>query len=153
MLAAGAVAGALLMLGPAWLKLRFGVDEVVTTLLLNFVALLFVSMMLEGPDEDPMSLGWPQSAPIIAAAHAAEAGGQDRVHAGLRLALAAAVVVWFLVQRTTWGLRSGRRAQRRGRARFAGMPGRVGCCCASPPSRAPWPGSPASARWPASRAT
>ena len=41
-LAAGAVAGALFMLVPTWLKLRLGVDEVVTTLLLNFVALLFV---------------------------------------------------------------------------------------------------------------
>ena len=41
------------MLGPTWLKLRLGVDEVVTTLLLNFVALLFVGMMLEGPMQDP----------------------------------------------------------------------------------------------------
>ncbi|MCP4380353.1 MAG: ABC transporter permease, partial [Hyphomicrobiales bacterium] len=67
-LAAGALAGALLMLGPALLKLRFGADEVVTTLLLNFVMLLFVQMMLEGPLQDPMSLGWPQSAPVIDAA-------------------------------------------------------------------------------------
>jgi hypothetical protein len=40
---------------------RFGVDEVVTTLLLNFIVLLFVSMLLEGPLKDPMGLGWPQS--------------------------------------------------------------------------------------------
>ena len=56
----GAVAGALLMLGPALLRLRFGVDEVVTTLLLNFVAILFVSMMIEGPLRDPLAFGWPQ---------------------------------------------------------------------------------------------
>jgi general nucleoside transport system permease protein len=62
---AGALAGALLLLGPAILKLRFGVDEVVTTLLINFIMLLFVQMMLEGPLQDPMSLGWPQSAPIV----------------------------------------------------------------------------------------
>jgi general nucleoside transport system permease protein len=53
------------MLGPALLKLRFGADEVVTTLLINFIMLLFVQMMLEGALQDPMSLGWPQSAPII----------------------------------------------------------------------------------------
>ena len=47
---------------------RFGVDEVVTTLLLNFVVLLFVSMMLEGPMQDPLGMGWPQSAPILDAA-------------------------------------------------------------------------------------
>ena len=51
----------LLMLGPTLLKLRLGVDEVVTTLLLNFVVLLFVQMMLEGPLKDPMGGGWPQS--------------------------------------------------------------------------------------------
>ncbi|MGE3306473.1 MAG: ABC transporter permease, partial [Rhizobiaceae bacterium] len=42
------VVGALLLLGPAILKTRFGVDEVVTTLLFNFIMLLFVSMLLEG---------------------------------------------------------------------------------------------------------
>src|SRR5262249_8923114 len=62
---AGALAGALLLLGPALLKLRFGVDEVVTTLLLNFVVVLLVSLLLEGPLRDPMGLGWPQAEPII----------------------------------------------------------------------------------------
>ena len=47
------LAGALLLLGPALLKTRFGVDEVVTTLLLNFIVLLFVSMLLEGAAEGP----------------------------------------------------------------------------------------------------
>ena len=63
----GAVlAGASLLLGPAVLKMRFGVDEVVTTLLLNFIVLLFVSYLLEGPLKDPMGLGWPQSTKVIA---------------------------------------------------------------------------------------
>src|SRR5690348_5272506 len=66
MIAGGMLAGALLLLVPALAKARLGVDEVVTTLLLNFVALLFVSMMLDGPMKDPTSMGWPQSVPIIA---------------------------------------------------------------------------------------
>ena len=49
MMLAAASAGALLLLGPALLKSRLGVDEVVTTLLLNFVVLLFVSLLLDGP--------------------------------------------------------------------------------------------------------
>ena len=53
MMIAAALAGALLLLGPALLKSRLGVDEVVTTLLLNFIVLLFVSMMLDGADEGP----------------------------------------------------------------------------------------------------
>ena len=76
-LAGSALAGALFMLGPTWLKLRLGVDEVVTTLLLNFVALLIVGMLLEGPMQDPMSLGWPQSAPILADATLPRLVAQD----------------------------------------------------------------------------
>ncbi|ODN70881.1 Branched-chain amino acid transport system / permease component [Methylobrevis pamukkalensis] len=64
MMLAGAAAGLLLLLGPLALRVRFGVDEVVTTLLLNFVVILFVSMMIEGPMKDPMAFGWPQSVPI-----------------------------------------------------------------------------------------
>jgi ABC-type uncharacterized transport system permease subunit len=45
---AAMLTGALALLGPAVLKTKFGVDEVVTTLLLNFIVLLFVSMLLEG---------------------------------------------------------------------------------------------------------
>jgi ABC-type uncharacterized transport system permease subunit len=43
---------------------RFGVDEVVTTLLLNFVVILFVGLMIEGPLRDPLAFGWPQSVPV-----------------------------------------------------------------------------------------
>jgi simple sugar transport system permease protein len=64
MIGAGMAAGALLLLLPALAKTRLGVDEVVTTLLLNFIALLFVSMMLDGPMKDPTAMGWPQSVPI-----------------------------------------------------------------------------------------
>src|SRR5690242_5382870 len=44
LLIVSALAGALTLLGPAFLKVRFGVDEVVTTLLLNFIIILFVSL-------------------------------------------------------------------------------------------------------------
>jgi ABC-type uncharacterized transport system permease subunit len=40
---------------------RLGVDEVVTTLLLNFIVLLAVSALLDGPMKDPTAMGWPQS--------------------------------------------------------------------------------------------
>ena len=49
----GFIAGALLFLGPAILKVQLGVDEVVTTLLLNFIIILLVSALLDGPDEGP----------------------------------------------------------------------------------------------------
>ena len=70
LIAAGMAAGALLLVVPALLRLRFGVDEVVTTLLLNFIVLLFVSMMIEGPLRDPMAFGWPQSVAVDSRRHA-----------------------------------------------------------------------------------
>src|SRR5687767_1989911 len=63
---AAIAAGAVVLVGPATLKVRFGVDEVVTTLLLNFIVILFVSLLLDGPLKDPMGLGWPQSPRVIA---------------------------------------------------------------------------------------
>jgi len=102
-LLAGALAGGLWMLGPTWLKVRLGVDEVVTTLLLNFVVLLFVGMMLEGPLQDPMSLGWPQSAPLVAEARLPELIERTRLHFGLVIALAAAGLTWLVIQRTRFG--------------------------------------------------
>jgi simple sugar transport system permease protein len=125
-LLAGAVAGALWMLGPTLLKLKLGVDEVVTTLLLNFVVLLLVGMMLEGPMQDPMSLGWPQSAPMLDAAMLPRLLARGRLHAGLIVAALASVLMWVYVQRTVWGFELRAVGANPAAARFAGMPvGRV----------------------------
>jgi simple sugar transport system permease protein len=117
-----AAAGALFMLGPTVLKVRFGVDEVVTTLLLNFVALLFVGMMLEGPMQDPMSLGWPQSAPVVADATLPRLVARTRLHAGVLVAVAAAALVWLYLDRTVWGFETQAVGSNARAARFAGMP-------------------------------
>lgn len=121
-LIAGALAGALLMLGPALLKLKFGADEVVTTLLLNFVMLLFVQMMLEGALQDPMSLGWPQSAPIIDQAVLPPLIPRMRLHAGLLIGLVAAVLVFVLIRRTVWGAEIRAVGENASAARYAGIP-------------------------------
>lgn len=121
-LAAGFVAGALLMLGPALLKLRYGADEVVTTLLLNFVVILFVQMMLEGPLQDPMSMGWPQSAPIIDEAMLPPLVERMRLHAGLLVGLAAAVVIHVLFRMTVWGYEIRAVGENASAARYAGIP-------------------------------
>jgi len=123
---AGALAGALLLLGPALLKVRLGVDEVVTTLLLNFVVLLFVQMMLEGPLQDPMGMGWPQSPPVLPAAELPKLLPRTRLHVGLVLALALAVLMWLYTQRTVWGFEARAVGANVEAARYAGMPvGRV----------------------------
>lgn len=118
----GALAGGLVMLGPTLLKTRLGVDEVVTTLLLNFVILLFVQMMLEGPMKDPMGMGWPQSEPILDAAALPKLMARMRIHAGLIVALVAALGVYLLLKRTVWGFEIRAVGENANAARHAGIP-------------------------------
>jgi simple sugar transport system permease protein len=119
---AAMLAGALLLLGPVLLKTRLGVDEVVTTLLLNFIMLLFVSYLLEGPMKDPMGMGWPKSTPLIPEARLPRIVEGLRLHWGFALAIIAAVVVWVIQTRTTLGFEIRAVGQNPEAARFAGMP-------------------------------
>jgi len=118
---AGAVAGALMMLGPTVLKVKLGADEVVTTLLLNFIVALFVQMMIEGPMKDPMSMGWPQSEPILDSATLPKLIDKTRVHAGLIIAILAAIGTEILMRRTVPGFRIRAVGASPAAARFAGM--------------------------------
>ncbi|BCH35407.1 ribose ABC transporter permease [Mesorhizobium sp. L-8-10] len=115
-------AGALLLLGPALLKTRFGVDEVVTTLLLNFIVLLFVSMLLEGPLKDPTGLGWPQSSKVIADAQLPRIIRGKRLHYGFVLALIASVAIWVVMKKTVLGYEMRAVGHNPEAARFAGIP-------------------------------
>ena len=117
----GALAGALLLLGPTLMKTRFGVDEVVTTLLLNFIVLLFVSFLLEGPLKDPMGLGWPQSRRVIEAAQLPRLIEGKRLHLGFVIALIMAAFVWFVNTRTIHGYEMRAVGFNPRAARFAGM--------------------------------
>jgi len=117
----GALAGALLLLIPLLLRLRFGVDEVVTTLLLNFVAVLFVSLMIEGPLKDPMAFGWPQSVPVPIEAELPKLVERTRLHIGLLIAIVLALIVHVVQSRTLFGLRSRAVGLNADGARFAGV--------------------------------
>jgi len=119
---AAVAAGGLLLLGPTILKVRFGVDEVVTTLLLNFIMLLFVSMLLEGPLKDPLSLGWPQSPTLVADARLPRIVTGLRLHWGFGLGLLAAVAVWRVMARSALGFEMRAVGESRQAAAFAGIP-------------------------------
>lgn len=103
MMLAAALAGALLLLGPTLMKLRLGVDEVVTTLLFNFIALLLVSALLDGPMKDPMAMGWPQSVVLQPALELGKLIERTRVHTGLLWAVSLAVMLWALLKYTVLG--------------------------------------------------
>ena len=122
MLLAAALAGALLLLGPALLKARLGVDEVVTTLLLNFIVLLLVSLMLDGPMKDPTAMGWPQSVALMGELELSKLVEQTRVHSGLLIAAALAVAVWVLMKYTVLGFDIRAVGANTRAAAFAGVP-------------------------------
>ena len=122
MMAAAALAGALLLLGPALLKLRLGVDEVVTTLLLNFIVLLGVGALLDGPMKDPTALVWPQSVALQGELELNKLIAQTRVHTGLLWAVALAALLWALIKYTVLGFDIRALGANARAAAFAGVP-------------------------------
>ncbi|MGO1119768.1 ABC transporter permease [Rhodovibrionaceae bacterium A322] len=119
---AGALAGGLLLLVPTLLKVRLNVDEVVTTLLLNFVVLLLVNFLLFGPWKDPMAMGWPQAEPIIDEGLLEVLLPRTRLHWGLTVAILVAVLTWAFMRFTRWGLEIRAVGHNPEASRFAGVP-------------------------------
>ncbi|MGI9354228.1 MAG: ABC transporter permease [Rhizobiaceae bacterium] len=117
----GALAGGLLLLVPVLLRTRLKVDEVVTTLLLNFVVLLVVSYLIEGPWKDPMSLGWPQAASIVDEGVIPPMLSKGRLHYGLVIAIAAAVIIWVVMRFTVQGYEIRAVGHNQQAAEFAGI--------------------------------
>lgn len=100
-LGAALTAGLLWAAVPALLRLRFGVLEVISTLLLNFVAEALVSWMVQGPLQESNHI-YPQSDPLPLAARLPRLGG-TRLHLGLLIALGLAVLLWVFTRRTLAG--------------------------------------------------
>jgi simple sugar transport system permease protein len=120
MFAGGAVAGAAWALVPALLRVRLGIDEVVTTLLLNPVAILVVATLLHGPWRDPVT-GFPESAPIAPVAELPTLFARSRLHLGFLVALAITALGWWVFARTPVGLRVRAVGMGPHAARFAGI--------------------------------
>ncbi|HEX2236677.1 MAG TPA: ABC transporter permease, partial [Actinomycetota bacterium] len=102
MVLGGLVGGALWALVPAALRAYLGINEIVPTLLLNYVAILFVDFMVHNAWRDPGSLGFPLGKPFSEAA-TLPLLGDTAVHLGAVLGVAAALVVFFVLVRTPWG--------------------------------------------------
>ena len=100
-LAVAFVAGACWVAVPAWLRLRFGVLEVISTLLLNFVAEALVSYMVQGPLQESQHI-YPQSDQLPLAARLPVFPG-TRLHLGILLALSCSVFAWYVFRRTMTG--------------------------------------------------
>jgi simple sugar transport system permease protein len=102
MLVGGFLAGMVWAFVPAVLRARWGVDEVVTTLLLNTVMLYLINGLLNAFWLDPIT-NWPQSPRI--AVDFPTLVPRSRVHLGLLVGLLVMAVVWWVLRRTPLGLR------------------------------------------------
>jgi simple sugar transport system permease protein len=122
MMIAAMLAGALWLAIAAVLRTRLAVDEVVITLLLNFVVLLFVSWMLDGPMKDPTAMGWPQSVALIPELELSKLVERSRLHTGLLIALGAAALLWAMLKFTALGFEMRAVGANSAAARFAGIP-------------------------------
>ncbi len=120
MFLAGALAGGLWALIPAIPRAVLGVNETITTLMLNYVAILWVDYLVYGPWRDPAGFNFPLTAPFSAAAQL-PVYGTTRVHFGLIFALVGAVIIYIVLQRTKWGYEIRVIGENQAAARYAGM--------------------------------
>lgn len=117
---AGVLAGGLWALIPAVLKIGRQVNEVVTTLLLNYVAIAWVDSLVYGPWRDPASSNFPLS-PLFAESAQLPRLGSLRVNAGLLLALAATALVYVVQERSRLGFAIRVIGDNPAAARYAGI--------------------------------
>ncbi len=120
MILGGFAAGVAWALIPALLKVKLAVDEVVTTLLMNSIMAYIVSAILNGPWRDPNS-GWPQSPEIAPSAVFFKLVPRSRLNFGFLVAVALVLILWFVMNRSTFGLKMRAVGLGKPAAKFAGI--------------------------------
>lgn len=101
-MAAGILIGALWGGIAGWLKVRMNANEVIVTLMMNYIAIELVHYLVNGPWRDPNSVE-PYSALITDGAYLPTLIPRTRLHVGILIALAMVVVFWWVLRRTTLG--------------------------------------------------
>jgi simple sugar transport system permease protein len=114
------LAGGLWALLPAIPRAYLGVNEIITTLMLNYVAILWVEYLVFGPWRDPQGFNFPLSAPFPEAARLGMLG-DTRVHGGILFALVLAAIIYVIINRTRWGYEIKVIGESEAAARYAGM--------------------------------
>jgi simple sugar transport system permease protein len=120
MVLGGFAAGMLWAFPSAILKVKLKVDEVVTTLLMNSIVLYVTSYLLNGPWRDPVSM-WPQSPEIAAGTVFFKLIPRTRLHFGIILAVVILIITWFVIKRTSFGLKMRAIGLSKEGAHFAGI--------------------------------
>jgi ABC-type uncharacterized transport system permease subunit len=87
----------------AWLRTRFNANEILTSIMLNYIALNLLLFCVHGPLKDPAGYNFPESAMFGDASRLPLLLEDGRVHAGVYFALLALVAVWVLLQKSFIG--------------------------------------------------
>jgi general nucleoside transport system permease protein len=118
-MAASMLVGALWALIPAFLKAYLKVDEIITTLMFNYIAILLYQYLFNIAWKDPDGFGFPGTAMIPDFTWLPRITG--RLHWGFFLGIAAAVVVWIVMDRTRWGYEIRLIGESKNAGRYAGI--------------------------------
>ena len=103
-MAAGGAAGAAWAAIAAWLKVRFAVLEVISTIMLNFVAIQLVAYLVHGPLGDPAGI-YPQSPSLATSTWLPRLIPGSRLHIGFAIAVMACAIAWYALRHMASGFR------------------------------------------------
>jgi ABC-type uncharacterized transport system permease subunit len=120
MMVAGIIAGALWGFIPGVLRALWNVNETITSLLLNYVAIAWVGFWVFGPWKDPNAMGFPLAPRFPEAAYLPVIPG-SRVHIGILVAILVAIVLYIVLKYTRWGYEVRVTGESQEAARYAGM--------------------------------
>lgn len=102
MVAAGVIGGGAWAAIPAWLRTRFNVNEILSSLMLTYVALQVLSFLVGGPWKDPNGRNFPVTAPLVDSQMLPVWAGST-VHLGVLVALILPLIFWVIMARSEFG--------------------------------------------------
>lgn len=103
-----------------FLKAKWKVNEIISTLMLNYIAIRILEYLVYGPWRDPSSLGFPMTARFPESARLETLFG-TRVNTGIFLVLALAFITWFIMNKMRWGYEIRVIGENPKAARYSGM--------------------------------
>jgi len=106
---------------PGLLKARSGAHEVITTIMMNYLALQIVQVLLSGAMKDPRTVA-AQTPPLAPTSWLPMLIPALQLHSGVLLAVLVAIAIWWFLGKTIWGFELKTVGVNPAAARYAGMP-------------------------------
>jgi simple sugar transport system permease protein len=121
MAVAGALGGMVWAAIPAFLKVKANANEILVTLMMNYIAALILSYLINGPMRDPEGFNYPQTAPFDASAMFAPLFDGMRINGSIAITVVAVALAWLFLDRSFIGFQMGVGGAAPVAARYAGF--------------------------------